>query len=691
MARRAEAKSAVPEAWRGFPGVDVKLTARLAALGIERPEELLTHVPLRYEDRTHITPIAALRVGENAQVAGKVQSVELTRARRRMLLVLLADESGFVCLRFFHFTNRMQNAFRRGARYVCFGEVRAGTNGLELVHPSFRAVPDGRPVPVESHLTPVYPTVAGLGQFQLRHLVDSAFAALAAGRVAGYRLGLPGSDGTDLREALEAIHFPPPDEGGPGVENPAFTRLAFDELLAQHLALRASRESRETEFAPDLSTGAALAGELQAALPFALTGAQRRVTAEIARDLAGPRPMRRLLHGDVGSGKTAVAALAAAQAIGAGSQAVLMAPTELLAEQHLRTLSDWCGKAGIPLGLLTGATSAAERGKWRARAAAGEALFLVGTHALISEAESLPKLALAIVDEQHRFGVNQRLALTGGDAALWPHQLVMTATPIPRTLAMTLYADLDVSTLDELPAGRKPVATSVMSEARRPELVQRIGRLVAAGQQAYWVCPLIEESEKLAVEAAEKTAEVLAVALPGVEVGLVHGRLKTKAKDAIMRRFVAGEIGLLVATTVIEVGVDVPNASLMVVENAERLGLAQLHQLRGRVGRGDSESHCVLLYHPPLSARARERLAALRATANGFEIAEADLKLRGPGELVGKRQAGLARLRVADLARDRALLARVPRAAERLGSERPDAARALVRFWLGEDVRYAKA
>ncbi|MDN5864096.1 MAG: ATP-dependent DNA helicase RecG [Gammaproteobacteria bacterium] len=683
--------SDLPEPWREFPGVGPKLAERLAALGITRPEGLLTHLPLRYEDRTRITALGDLRPGTNAQVVGEAQSVQIVAGRRPMLVVLLADESGFVCLRFFHFTSRMRQAFRRGAHYLCFGEVRAGTNGLELVHPGFRAVPRGRPVAVESRLTPVYPAAAGITQFQLRRCVESAFAALDAGRLAGYALASVQNGWPDLREALERIHFPPPEAGTPQTDDPALMRLAFDELLAHHLALRASRASRARESAPDLSVGARLAARMRAALPFALTEAQGRSVKEITADLAGPRPMRRLLQGDVGSGKTAVAALAAAQAIGAGFQVAFMAPTELLAEQHLRSLAPWCRETGIESGLLTASTPAADRKRLRKRIQAGEPWLLVGTHALITEGAALPRLGLAIVDEQHRFGVGQRLALSSGSDRFSPHQLVMTATPIPRTLAMTLYADLDVSTLDELPPGRRPVTTAVMNEERRAELVKRIGALVAAGQQAYWVCPLIEESEVLAAEAAEKTAEALAAALPDVEVALVHGRLKETEKNEIMRRFMAGAIGLLVATTVIEVGVDVPNASLMVVENAERLGLAQLHQLRGRVGRGEVASHCVLLYRGPLSARARERLAALRSTTDGFRIAETDLKLRGPGELVGKRQAGLAQLRVADLVRDRDLLAKVAPVAGKLAGTQPETCAALVRFWLGEAVRYAKA
>jgi len=682
-------REAAPGRWKAFRGIGPRIAERLEALGIERPEALLTHLPLRYEDRTRVTPIGSVVPGEQVLVVGEILLSEVVRGRRPMLVVRIGDGTGYVTARFFHFQARMRQAFARGSRYACFGEARPGRNGLELVHPVMRRAPPGESVPVESTLTPVYPTVSGLSQAVLRRAVGQALDDVRRGRLHTYEL--PGAEGREpLADAFRAIHHPAPEDAPASPDNPALQRLAFDELLAHHIALRRVRHERRAEAAPELGKGGTRARQLLDALPFALTGAQRRVADEIAADVAGAHPMRRLLQGDVGSGKTVVAALALARAVGAGWQGALMAPTELLAEQHFRTLGPWFGQAGIALGLLTGGTPAAERRHWQERAASGEALVLVGTHALIAGATTLPRLALAVVDEQHRFGVGQRLALAGGGEGT-AHQLVMTATPIPRTLAMALYADLDVSTIDERPPGREPVVTAVMSEERRAELVARIGRVVGEGRQVYWVCPLIEESEALDAQAAEKTAAALTEALPQVRVALIHGRLPAAEKDAIMRRFVAGEVDLLVATTVIEVGVDVPNATLMVIENAERLGLAQLHQLRGRVGRGAAQSHCVLLYRPPLSARARDRLSAVRASDDGFAIAEADLRLRGPGELVGTRQAGLARLKVADLARDRELLARVPQAAERLLRDAPEAAGWLVGFWLGEDVRYAAA
>jgi ATP-dependent DNA helicase RecG len=515
---------------------------------------------------------------------------------------------------------------------------------------------------------------------------------LREGRLDAYRLPPAHADWPGLVPALEAVHHPHPEPGPPEAMGPVLQRLAADELLAHYLVLRQLRSQSRAGHAPGLAAGADAAARLREILPFRLTAGQVRVADEIAADLDTTRPMRRLLQGDVGSGKTVLAALALARAVGAGRQAAIMAPTALLAEQHMRTLSAWFDEIGVPAGLYTANVPAAERRRWRERAAAGEPLVLVGTHALVAGEEApLPRLALAVVDEQHRFGVGQRLALAGGEQGA-VHQLVMSATPIPRTLAMTLYADLDVSILDERPPGRVPVVTAVMSEARRDELIERIVEVIGTGRQVYWVCPLIEESEVLEAQAAEKTAEALAAALPSVKVALVHGRLRAAEKDAIMRRFVEGRIDLLVATTVIEVGVDVPNATLMVIENAERLGLAQLHQLRGRVGRGGAQSHCVLLYKPPLGERARERLTAVRESDDGFVIAEADLRLRGPGELLGTHQAGFTRMRVADLARDRGLVARLPQRAERIAADAPPAeVERLIEFWLGEDLRYADA
>ncbi|MGA7964317.1 MAG: ATP-dependent DNA helicase RecG [Gammaproteobacteria bacterium] len=677
--------------WSGFRGIGLRIAERLAKLGIDRPQALLTHVPLRYEDRTQVTAMGALSPGMNVLVVGEVLVAERVRARRAMLVVRLGDGTGYVTLRFFHFHQRLLQSFGRGSRFACFGEVRTGQSGLEMVHPTvYRLDADAAP-PVESRLTPVYPTVNGLSQASLRRAVEQAFSGLREGRLEAYDMAPQRAGWPSLMDAVEAIHHPRPEDGPPAPGHPALERLAFDELLAHFLLLRRLREQDRHGTAHVLSSGRTQARALKDSLPFTLTAGQIRVAGEIETDLDAKRPMRRLLQGDVGSGKTVIAALAAARAVGAGWQAAFMAPTALLAEQHMRTLDAWFKVIGIPVGLVSATVSIPDRQRWLERAAGGEPLVLVGTHALIAGEAPLPRLALAVVDEQHRFGVEQRLALAGGERGA-VHQLVMSATPIPRTLAMTLYADLDVSVLDERPPGRVPVVTAVMSEARRDELIARIGRVVGEGRQVYWVCPLIEESEVLEAQAAEKTEAALTAALPAVRVALVHGRLKAAEKDAIMHRFVAGEIDLLVATTVIEVGVDVPNATLMVIENAERLGLAQLHQLRGRVGRGAEQSHCVLLYKPPLGARARERLAAVRNSDDGFVIAEADLKLRGPGELVGTHQAGFTRMRVADLARDRRLIARLPHAAERVLASVPEAEiERLIQFWLGEDVRYADA
>jgi len=625
--------------------------ARFARLGIRTETDLLLHLPLRYEDETRIAEIGSLSPGATCQVAGTVIRNEVVARPRRMLQVEIEDGTGSVSLRFLNFYGSQVTQLAPGRQVRAMGEVRGGLFGLEMVHPRYRLYAEGDRLP--DRLTPVYPTVAGIGQAELRKTILSALAradwddTLPPG--CAQRLGLP-----ELMPSLRWLHQPPADAPLSAIEDrshPACRRLAFDELLAQQLSLRRARADRARLRAvplPDRSRAAALI----ATLPFALTSAQQRAWAEIAGDLAGNEPMNRLLQGDVGSGKTVIAALAALQAIGSGRQAALMAPTEILAEQHFRKLQSWLEPLGIRVAWLAGSLTAAAKKRVRAAAAAAEVDLLVGTHALVEESVELPALGLAIVDEQHRFGVAQRLALraTRGDAL--PHQLMMSATPIPRTLAMSYYADLDVSVIDELPPGRTPVLTKLVTEGRRDEVVERVRMAVAQGRQAYWVCPLIEESEALDLQTAMDTHAALSADLEGLRVGLVHGRLPAADKAATMSAFIAGDIDVLVATTVIEVGVDVPNASLMVIEHAERFGLAQLHQLRGRVGRGTAESICVLLYRTPVSPLARERLRTMYETTDGFEIARRDLQLRGPGEFLGARQSGLALLRFADLDRD---------------------------------------
>ncbi|HET6631411.1 MAG TPA: ATP-dependent DNA helicase RecG [Rhodanobacteraceae bacterium] len=676
-------------------GVGPALASALARLGVERVQDLWFHLPLRYEDRTRITPIAAARPGMRVQVEGAIEAVEAGFRFRRQLQVAISDDSrGTMVLRFFHYHRSMSERLRPGQRLRCYGEARWGMHGPEMVHPTWQVVRPG--APLEQRLTPVYPTTEGLGQKRLATLIDKALACLPP--AAELEL-LPAAlleplQLSGLREALECVHRPPAGADLAALaegRHPAQRRLAFEELLVNHLALKMLRRRVRRHHAPPLQGDGKLREALRGRLPFALTAAQQRVAAEIEADLGRPKPMLRLVQGDVGSGKTVVAALSALVAIESGRQAALVAPTELLAEQHLQTFRGWLEPLGVEVQWLAGKVLGKARQQALGRIAGG-AQMVIGTHALMQEGVAFRDLALVIVDEQHRFGVEQRLALSekGGRAASVPHQLVMTATPIPRTLAMSAYADLDVSSIDALPPGRTPVGTVAVSSARREEIIERIRAACAEGQQAYWVCTLIEESEMLDAQPAERASEELAAALP-VEVGLLHGRMKPAEKRAVMDRFAAGEIAVLVATTVVEVGVDVPNASLMVIENAERLGLAQLHQLRGRVGRGRRASHCVLLYHPPLSALARQRLEAMRETNDGFRIAEQDLALRGPGEVLGTRQTGEAAFRVADLLRDADLLPAVQRVGAVLLKEQPAVAERLVRRWLGAAARYARA
>ncbi len=677
-------------------GVGAALADRLRRLGVEQVQDLLFILPVDYDDRTECRRIGALMPGTRALVEGEVQLTEVVFRRRRQLLTRLSDGSGFLTLRFFHFSAAQQEGLTRGTRLRVFGEVRRGPQGLEIVHPEYQRVTE-RSEAVQDTLTPLYPLTEGVTQGRLRMLIGQALRELDSSGVHDWvprelveDLHLP-----SLREALHYVHRPPKQAQLAQLSarrHPAQRRLAFEELLAHQANLRLIKRATRTDPAWALEDAEGLAARLLASLPFQLTGAQARALAEVEADVRAERPMVRLVQGDVGCGKTVVAALAAARAAGSGLQAALMAPTELLAEQHARNFRAWFEPLGLPVALLSGAQPARARRSALEAVASGEVRMVVGTHALFQEGIEFAHLALVIVDEQHRFGVQQRLRLQekGRVRGRFPHQLIMTATPIPRTLAMTAYADLDVSVIDELPPGRTPVQTVVVPEQRRDEVVARVAQACRAGRQVYWVCPLIEESEELRAQAAEETTAVLAEALPELRVGLVHGRLASAKKEAAMHAFQAGHIQVLVATTVIEVGVDVPNATLMVIENAERMGLAQLHQLRGRVGRGAAASSCVLLYRAPLSALARGRLEVMRQTNDGFEIARRDLELRGPGELLGTRQTGLAQMRVADLIRDADLLSRVQAAAEVLLERYPDNIAALSARWLAGGEQYGR-
>jgi ATP-dependent DNA helicase RecG len=664
---------------------------------VETTQDLLFLLPLRYEDRTRVVPLGELKPGQRAAVEGEVLLTEVAFRGRRQMLCRIGDGSGFLTLRFFYFTAQQQNGLARGARIRCFGEARRGPKGLEIVHPEYRRVDRDAGKVVEEHLTPIYPGTEGITQGRLRQLVRMALDQTGANDLKDW---LPASVLADTRlpalhEALRYVHRPPVDAP---VEllldwrHPAQRRLAFEELLAHQLSLKLLRLRIQSDPGWPLKTDGALKSRLLAALPFRPTHAQQRVLHEIEQDLKLAKPMLRLVQGDVGCGKTLVAALAATQAVQLGRQVALMAPTELLADQHAQNLRHWFLPLGIDVALLTGRQTGRARTAVLEKIRGGLATIVVGTHALFQEGVAFAALALVIVDEQHRFGVHQRLSLRekGALDGRQPHQLIMTATPIPRTLAMTAYADLDVSIIDELPPGRTPVKTVVLADARRDEVVMRIRTACLAGRQAYWVCPLIDESEEMPYQAAEETAAALGAALPELAVAVVHGRMPSAAKERTMRRFKDGEIHLLVATTVIEVGVDVQNATLMVIENAERMGLAQLHQLRGRVGRGQHASSCLLLYRAPLAPLARERLAVMRHTNDGFEVARRDLELRGPGELLGTRQTGLAQMRVANLLRDADLLPRVQIAAETLMRDWPLHVAPLIRRWVGHAEQYGR-
>ncbi len=678
-------------------GVGAALAEKLAKISIHNLQDLLFHLPLRYQDRTRITPIGSLQLDGEAVIQGTVVNTNIAMGRRRSLLCKIQDHTGTVSLRFYHFSTAQKNALRPGVEVRCFGEPRRGSTGLEFYHPEYRVIKPDQPFTVEETLTPVYPTTEGLTQQRIRTLCQQALEYLDDSE--SLQEWLPESIRSRfklfaLTDAVRLLHQPPPTISLSLLENgqhPSQRRLAFEELLAHNLSLLKRRLKAKSEGGFSLPITGELTNKLREQLPFSLTKAQDRVFNELSADMSSRSPMLRLVQGDVGSGKTVVAALATLQSVENGFQAAIMAPTEILAEQHERNFREWLKPLGVSVAFLSGKTKGKKRQAELEKIASGEAMVVVGTHALFQDDVIFQKLGLAVIDEQHRFGVHQRLALRkkGEHAGGQPDQLIMTATPIPRTLAMTAYADLDCSVIDELPPGRTPVNTVVIGDDRRNQVIERLRKACVEGRQAYWVCTLIEESEALQCQAAEVTAAQLADVLPELDIGLIHGRMKPAEKAEIMASFKEGHLHLLVATTVIEVGVDVPNASLMIIENPERLGLSQLHQLRGRVGRGSVASHCLLMYHAPLSQQSKERLQVMRASPDGFVIAEKDLELRGPGEVLGTRQTGLAQFKVADLEQDGDLLNDVRLAAAQLLEEAPAHISPLIERWLQRGEQYA--
>ena len=685
-------------------GVGPSMAKRLEKLSLLSVQDLLFHLPLRYEDRTRVSTIRECLVGTHTNIIGEITSNQLTHGKRRMMVVNVNDGTGNVQLCFFSFSASLKNSLSVGQTIRCYGEIKRGPNGFQIVHPEYRSLDDDRALTAtEETLTPVYPTTDGLKQISLRNLTDQALIRLQRGQVEELLPSDLFDEQYSLEQALTIVHRPPPEASTSQLElgkHPAQLRLIKEELIAHNLSMLKLRQNSDVHNAVSLSLEQAIEpycaaeGSFLKALPFSPTNAQARVVKEIKTDLAKSQPMMRLVQGDVGSGKTLVAALAALTAISQGYQVALMAPTEILAEQHAINFASWFTPLDISVGWLAGKTKAKARRLALEKMASGEMQMVIGTHALFQADVQFNKLVLVIIDEQHKFGVHQRLSLRekGVFDNNYPHQLIMTATPIPRTLAMTAYADLDTSVIDELPPGRTPINTVALPDSRRENVIERIREGCSNdNRQAYWVCTLIEESEVLQCQAAEDTAIHLQEQLPELKIGLVHGRLKAAEKQEIMTRFKAGEIHLLIATTVIEVGVDVPNASLMVIENPERLGLAQLHQLRGRVGRGSVASHCVLLYKAPLSKTATKRLAVLRESNDGFVIAEKDLEIRGPGELLGTRQTGLAELKIADLVRDGYLIPEIKQKAYLLSRQNPECAQALIQRWLGNKERYSNA